>query len=274
MPDPTPISFQSLLDGMVETNDGDGHKARIPASWRQGRTAYGGATAGLSLEAALKAFPDLPPLRSAMINFIGPVSGDPVFHSKLLRQGRNVTFVQVEAYVGNARVSSVSFIFAASRPSTLLRGFRAPDASAPEDTPLFISPKFNHMAPVFLHNFEIRLIAGGHPMTGQKDGLIRVWVRHLDPTSQQGAVNFLALGDVLPPAATPLLTHAVNAISSINWTVNIIPEQITTQDGWWQVETRLTATQGGYSSQIMRYWNRSGDLIAEGTQLVAIFDAP
>ena len=108
-------------------------------------------------------------------------------------------------------------------------------------------------------------------MTGHDEGLIRVWARHLDPASHTGTVNFLTIGDVLAPAAAPLL-KSVTAISSINWTVNIIPETVTTDEGWWHVETRLSAAQGGYSSQIMRYWNRAGELISEGTQLVAIFD--
>jgi len=81
------IGFNEIAAAMVP--DAKGFRAEIPESWRQGRTAYGGLTAGLSLIAAQKQFPDLPPFRSVTVNFIGPVSGDPVFTSRLLRQGRN-----------------------------------------------------------------------------------------------------------------------------------------------------------------------------------------
>ena len=39
----------------------------------------------------------------------------------------------------------------------------------------------------------------------------------------------------------------------------------------WHIETKQTAAKDGYSSQIMRYWNQNGLLVAEGMQFVAIF---
>ena len=71
--------FNEIAQSMMQ--EGEGYRGIIPAGWRQGRTAYGGLTAGLSLAAARKQFPEAPPFRSATINFIGPVTGDPVFTS-------------------------------------------------------------------------------------------------------------------------------------------------------------------------------------------------
>jgi acyl-CoA thioesterase len=59
-------------------------------------------------------------------------------------------------------------------------------------------------------------------------------------------------------------------VSSVNWMINFLGEP-ETEDGWWHIETKETATANGYSSQIMRFWNASGDLVAEGMQSVAIF---
>ena len=81
--------FQHLIDNLAP-KDG-GLSVPITDDWRQGRTLYGGATAGLLLAAAKKSFEGLPPLRSANINFIGPVSDDPVFTGQILRQGKNAT---------------------------------------------------------------------------------------------------------------------------------------------------------------------------------------
>ena len=219
MSDITPVSFQTLLGDMRQTDVG--YLTTIPVNWRQGRTAYGGVTAGLSLEAARRSFPDLPPLRSAMINFVGPVPESPVFTATILRQGRNVTFVRVDGFAGEDVISSITFVFAASRESVLAQDLPAPHAPTPEDTPNYIPEKFRRLMPPFLNNFELRLIEGGRPMTGHDEGLIRVWARHLDPASHTGTVNFLTIGDVLAPAAAPLL-KSVTAISSINWTVNSV----------------------------------------------------
>ncbi|MEK7264701.1 MAG: acyl-CoA thioesterase domain-containing protein, partial [Pseudomonadota bacterium] len=51
-------------------------KGRVAENWLQGRTIYGGMTAALCLEGALRTFPDLPPLRSAQISFVGPAEGE------------------------------------------------------------------------------------------------------------------------------------------------------------------------------------------------------
>ena len=50
-----------------------GFRAQIPSDWLQGRTAYGGLSSALALHAAQGIEPDLPPLRSAQIAFIGPL---------------------------------------------------------------------------------------------------------------------------------------------------------------------------------------------------------
>ena len=45
-------------------------------TWMQGRTLYGGASALVAYTHAIRAFPDLPPLRAAQIGFVAPLGGD------------------------------------------------------------------------------------------------------------------------------------------------------------------------------------------------------
>lgn len=252
------------------SNDSPAHyQITIPQEWRQGRTAYGGLTAGLGLAVARKIYPDLPPLRSASVNFIGPVGPDPVFTATLLRKGRNVTSIQVNTHSDGGIVATNTLIFGAARQSHLTVALPAPETTLLSDTPDFTPPEARSAVPIFFHNFDTRLIEGGRPMSGAKDGYIRVWSRHKDDLSREGEASFLTLGDVLPPAALPMFTK-MGPISSVNWMINIINDPIT-EDGWWHVESKLTAARDGYSSQIMRYWNTDGLLVAEGIQTVAIF---
>lgn len=262
------IGFQTLIEDM-SPKDG-GWLATIPVTWRQGRTAYGGLTLGLSFAAVEKTIPDLPPLRSAVINFIGPVTGDPVFKSRLLRKGRNVTSIEVIGRVAEDIISSVTFIFGATRESVLQQDFPASHAKAPEDCEPFTPEFARNFVPKFFHNFDTRLIDGARPVTGAKRGYIRTWSRHYDVASRMGVAAFLTLSDVLPPAAMPMLTQ-LGPISSVNFMFNVLVDNPTTSEGWWQVETALSAAQGGYSSQVMRFWNTDGVLVAEGMQSVAIF---
>ena len=260
--------LNTILDGALR-KDG-GFEYNVPSSWKQGRTIYGGLTSGLSLHTAMGSFEDLPPLRSAQIGFIGPVTGNPLFKAHLLRRGRNVTSICVQGYVEDKLVSHIVFIFAASRDSVITQDFPAPSASQPEKTPQMFPPQVKSMVPGFIHNFETRLLEGQLPMSGAKKPDMRVWARMVDPSSRKGVISLLTLGDLLPPAASPLMPQFA-PISSVNWTVNSMREDITTREGWWHVETKLSSAEKGYSSQIMRYWNTEGDLVAEAIQFVTIF---
>lgn len=260
--------FRHIAEALQE-RDG-GYLFDIPDNWRQGRTAYGGLTAGLSLIAAQRQFSDLPPLRSLMINFIGPVTENPVFKSRLLRQGRNVTSIETQALIGEDVVATTTFIFGAARTSDLSVQHPAPEAAAPEGCELFTPEFAKPFVPVFFHNFDTRLIAGSRPMSGAEEGYARTWSRHIDESSRQGLASLVTIGDVLPPAALPMFKK-MGPVSSVNWMFNVLVDEPVTRDGWWHIETKLTAASGGYASQVMRYWNSDGVLVAEGMQAVAIF---
>lgn len=249
---------------------GEGYRGIIPESWRQGRTAYGGLTAGLSLIAAKKQFSDLPPFRSATINFIGPVTEDPFFTSRKLRQGRNVTSVETQGTVDGKPISNCTFIFAAQRESAINIDYPAPEAPRPEACEPFTPPAARDFVPAFFNRFDTRLIEGARPMSGADKGYIRTWSRHYDAASREGIASLLTLGDVLPPSAAPLFKE-LGPVSSVNWIFTVLSDDPKTKDGWWQVETKLTAAMGGYSTQVMRIWNMDGELVAEGMQCVAIF---
>ncbi len=265
----TDLNFQDLVKVLESTQNPK--QVSIPMGWRQGRTAYGGLTLGLSYSAVCQSFPNLPPLRSAMINFIGPVTSDPAFKTELLRQGRNVTTLKVDVLCDAALVATTVFTFGAKRISTLTADLPAPDAPLPRTCERFTPKAAAEFVPAFFHKFETRLIAGHRPVSGAEDGYIRVWSRHYDAASHgAGLGSFLTLSDVLPPAAMPLF-KTMGPVSSVNFMLNILVDNPMTQDGWWHVETKLTAAQGGYASQIMRFWNTDGVLVAEGMQSVAIF---
>ena len=260
--------FNEIAQSMTQTEEG--YRGIIPEGWRQGRTAYGGLTAGLSLLAARKQFPGAPPFRSATINFIGPVTADPVFSSRLLRQGRNVTSIETQGRAEGKVISNTTFIFGGLRDSSIFEDCPAPEAPKPEDCEPFTPSGAEGFVPSFFNRFDTRLIAGARPMSGADEGYIRTWSRHADPASREGMASLLTLGDVLPPAAAPLFKQ-MGAISSVNWIFTVLTDIPQTEQGWWHVETKLTAAAGGYSSQVMRIWNTQGQLVAEGMQCVAIF---
>ena len=216
----------------------------------------------------MAADPGLPQLRSLQMNFTGPVMGDPSFAARTLRKGRNVTSVAVDATVDGADVGNALCIFGAARESVLEVDDPAQDAPAPGECPDF-APASTPFLPQFFRNFEVKLAGGQRPMAGAEEGYVLAWARHADADSRGGMGSFICLGDVLPPAAFPMMRQPC-PISSVNWMMNLLrsPE---TEEGWYLIESRQTAAREGYSSQRMRFWNVEGQLVAEGMQAVAVF---
>ena len=88
---------------------------------------------------------------------------------------------------------------------------------------------------------------------------------------RQVRVSALILqGDTLPPGAMRAMRRR-GAISSINWSFNVLEPEPTTRDGWWLGETRSEHADHGYSSERLSMWNTDGRMVISGLQSVAVF---
>lgn len=255
----TPIADILAAAEPIET----GFRTAIPEDWKQGRTAYGGLSAALALHAAMQAEPDLPPLRSAQIAFIGPLSGDVTVTATKLRRGRNAAFIQSDLVSEAGLGFRATFVFMAPLASALAHD-EAPRATRPPPAPdakLYTGPDG-----FFTGNFDFLDL---------KDRTAAAeWLRWARLRSREGLhpmVELMAIGDALPPAAFKLVGDRQAPLSSLNWQINFLTAEPATQDGWWLLHAAADTARDGYSSQRMTIWNAEGDPIAEAMQAVAIF---
>lgn len=263
------VSFADICEGLKA--NGEAWRASVPQSWRQGRTCYGGLTAGLAYAAATRTFTDLPPLRSVIVNFTGPVGEAPEFTAGILRKGRNMTTVNVDVMSGDALGARIIFSFGAGRDSTISKTLNRAPNPKPLDTYEPFTPKqAEPYVPNFFLHFDTRLIDGHRPMSGADDGYIFTASRHKDDASRAGMAGLLAIADVLPPAALPM-AKTMGPVSSVNWIINILSNDISTEDGWWQIENSLNDAGRGYSSQSMKLWDADGRPIIDAMQSVTVF---
>lgn len=246
----------------------DAFQGRVAANWLQGRTIYGGLTAALCLEGALRAHPGLPALRSAQISFVGPAEGAVSVRSEILRQGKFVTFVSADLFGDGGIAARAVFAFGLARPSMFNRHFTpAPNVPDPDASGFFFPPGIE--GPVFARNFDVRLARGGMPMSSSTEHDHFLWVRHRDPAATSTPA-FLALADMPPPAMMPMFPTFAR-ISSMTWALNFLTDHPQTDDGWWLLESRAENAAEGYSSQDMFAWSRRGEPVIAGRQSVAIF---
>lgn len=235
--------------------------------WRQGRTLYGGISAALCFAACEKLVPDLPPLRSAQIAFVGPSSGEAILVPSILRQGKSVRFLACDLLSDGMTATRALFAFGGERPSAFeARGAAAPVVPRPESCP----PLFGDRYPAFAQHFDMRLAAGNRPVSGANSGDMIVWVRLLDADAPTGLSALLALADALPPASMARLS-APAAISSMTWQVDIADASSFAPGDWFLLRASDEHVGHGYSGQSMAIWDEQGQLVLAGRQNVAIF---
>ena len=240
-----------------------GFAVAIPSDWMQGRTSYGGLSSALALHAAQLCEPDLPPLRSAQIAFIGPLAGDVTVSATKLRRGRTAAFIQADITSEAGLGFRATFVFMAAQPSQVDFDQRiaAPSLPPEPDAKLFTGPET-----MFIGNFNF---------LDRKDGLgegeLLRWARLRATDGLDPMVQIMAIADALPPAAIKLFSGGFPPVSSVTWIVNLLDPAPSTTDGWWLLSATSDYARSGCSSQIMRIWNASGNLVAEGMQSVAIF---
>ena len=244
---------------------GDHYHLHGAAGWMQGRTMYGGASSFIAYVAARRAFPDLPPLRAAQIAFIGPVGEDIEALVAMLRTGKSVSHVETSLWCDGALAFRATWLFGRARPGNghnpaeRLHEFTAPETSEP----VAHSP----MAPAFISRMDLRR---GTPCGGDGRIAISRWVRLKERGGLDPYAEIIAIGDTLPPGSMRAMERP-GPLSSINWSLTVLGDAVTTRDGWWLLETASNHLADGFSSETLRMWNTDGVEVMRGLQSVAIF---
>ena len=261
------MNFTRLL-ASVTPADAPARATEIPENWMQGRTAYGGLTAALCLEAAIPLSGGLP-VRAVQIAFVGPVNGTAVCRPQVLRQGKNTVFTSVRMTGEDGVLAEAIITFGAARTSALYFAHLPP----PEVAPPVSAPDYFRkpgQGPAFTQNFDILLAGGSPPMSGAPEADISIWMRHKDPETRSDAVALLALADAPPPAAMSMFT-APGRISSMTWMAEFLTETIETEARWFLARHTAQTARNGYSSQAMSMWNTAGEPVMIGRQTIAVF---
>ena len=263
---PSPTTLDQLL--AAATRDGDAWRHHVGPDWMQGRTAYGGISAALALDAALRDHPGDAPLRSAQVSFVGPVGGETRTTSRTLRQSKSSRFIAADLVSDAGYGTHAVFSFMPARVSHLDHATtpvpQIPDAGALASVP-------DHPArPEFTRKFDMRPVGGPGFGHAKAVGEIVTWVRWIDEPGCDAHIALLALADALPPAAL-VLFREFGPISSSTWVQHFLTDHPATSDGWWLLVSRTTQAQRGFSAQVMEIWNSERELVSVGGQGVAMY---
>ena len=183
----------------------------MPPDWMQGRTVYGGLSVGLAYEAARTCTPDLAPLRSIQVAFVGPLAGRIEVSAEVLRRGRSASFVQAEVRSEAGLGLRATFLFSAGRTSSL--AFENAAASEAPDPEAAAPALRRSPANFFTRHFEYRHAL---PKADAPTPEFRLWVRLVAREGFDPTTGLLTLADALPPAAMAMM-GAPGPVSSATW---------------------------------------------------------
>lgn len=249
----------------------DGFDLSIPEDWHQGRTAYGGLSAALALAGAQQVGGgELPPLRSAQVSFVGPLSGPVEVRARVLRKGRNATWIAAEVLRDGEVGLLASFAFMGAIDSVVAFDERpAPAGVIPPEEARAVPTE---RSPLFLqHHFDVRyaLPRGEGPKRPEA-----VWWARLheggDAAAIDPMVHLLACADALPPGVMPLLPPRA-PVSSMTWHCNLLDPKPATRDGWWLIRVASDYARSGGASEAIDIWNADGVPVLASMQSVAVF---
>lgn len=247
---------------------GAGLEIDLSPDWLQGRTAYGGLTGALCVEAAGRLHPDLPPLRSAQFALVGPASGRLRVEAGVVRRGKSAVVIEASVSGEAGPAARALLTYGAGRDSRVVRpGSAAPAAPPPADCPPFFHPE---RRPGFAGHFDVRLAAGARPLTPGAEPRTCVWIRHGDGEIPQGLPALVALADAIPSPALVLFPEFA-PFSTMTWTLDLTTEAPASASGWWLLDSVIEAAGDGYATQDMRLWSGEGELVARARQMVSVF---
>ncbi|MCJ2183041.1 thioesterase family protein [Novosphingobium sp. 1949] len=258
--------FASLLEGLTPAGRGEsgGWTGLVPESWLQGRTAYGGFTSALALELARRALPEPMPLASAQFAMIAPLAGPIEGQARIVRQGRNATWVT--AQLGNARGCGfiANCVFMHPRESALaIAGYAPP----PGVVPVAEAPALDvgHLPSFMERHFSVR-----EALPGGSEADLCWWVRLNHREGLSGEVEAVLVGDALPPAVLPHLPRGT-PVSSMQWHVNRLGADAVPADDWWLIRSTSRHCAQGLASEDIVQWGANGAPVIAGVQSVAVF---
>jgi len=245
----------------------------IPKTWGQGRTAFGGISAGMLYSAIRQKVNDSRVLRSFTTNFVGPLALDTPFTIEvtLLREGKNVS-----QYIAHAKQNGKSCVFSQACFGIGRQSGIKVDNTDTHDMPnpakaKFI-PQIPKVTPKFLRYFDLSIDSGGVPFTRKKESHYHGFMRFKHPPATITDAHIITMIDAWPPTLLQMMKLPAPA-STVSWNVEFIhPHKEMSPSDWFAYKAHTRQAADGYGHTEATIWDKDNEVIALSRQTVAVFD--
>ena len=266
----TDTSFTALIKHAQITSKGA--PLGVPRDWMQGRTAYGGLIAALSLKSMRRFVPPGRKVRSFLISFVGPVNSDPfIIQTQVLRSGTSVTTVESRLIQNDKICCTAVGSFGADRDSKIsITPIELPDMAEPSNS--LELPYIDGLTPAFTRHFNYRWAVGELPFSGGGGKEIGGWINFRETTDCLTEEWLIALTDAWP---TPVLSRLERpaAASTLTWALKFVHLDRTTcsEYEWWAYHSDVDSAERGYAHEHSRLWDPDGHLAVYSHQTSTVF---
>ena len=273
------MSLTSMLEaaangGTVEVEDG----------WTQGRAIFGGLTGALLLAAVKGELrrraadegrpPELHPLRSFTVSFVGPATPGPVeLEAETLRVGSNVIQSRATIRQEGAVVATALASFGRHRESSISVDPVHPMPAMPDPATVEPFPYIQDYTPEFYRFLALSQVTGQLPFSGAETGEQSGWTALREAPPEFHEEHLLVMADAWPPATIQMLSGFAPA-SSLTWTIELVAEidpGTTPRDQVFAYEAITDAARDGYAHTHAMLWRPDGALVAISRQTVTVF---
>lgn len=248
------------------------HEVVVPPSWGQGRTVYGGLSAGLLCDAASRCIAPDYRLRYLKVGFPKPLeSGKPFqIETKEVSSGRTVIVRSAEIVQdGVTRVSAQANFVTRLESEVAIETF-SPPALRPwnaEGAMRMRGPGF----PAFTQFIDFYATTDGLPFQGSGVPELGGWMRFESSPATITKSHLVCLIDVWPPAPVTYFDRMV-PLSTINWGIHFgEPLDGIRGEDFLGYLARVNFFKDGYGSTAADVWAPDGRLLAMSYQTFVIY---
>lgn len=266
----TDTFFSSIIDN-VRNASGEAHH-RIPGDWMQGRAAYGGLIAAMSLTSMRDHIPEERKIRSFLFSFVGPVTSDPfIIQTQPLRSGKSVTTIESKLIQNGKICSAAVGSFGADRDSKIgIAPIECPEMVDPANA--LELPYIENLTPAFTRHFDYRWAIGEMPFSGSGGKELGGWISFREKSDCLTEEWLIALADAWPTPVLSMLNEPA-AASTLTWALEFVHLDRTTcsENEWWGYHCKVDSAERGYAHERSTIWDPEGRLAVFSHQTTAVF---
>ena len=261
-----------MLFDELRTEAAERNEISAPPSWAQGRTVYGGLSAGLLCDAVSRGVDPARRLRYLKVAFLRPLEVEKPFRigTEHVSEGRTLTVRSGHiSQEGTVRVTVQATYVTPLESRVEIETF-SPPAIRPIGAEGAIQMRGPHL-PAFTRYFDFHVTTDGLPFQGKQVPELGGWMRFDTPPRTFAKSHLVCLIDSWPPASSPCYPDFV-PLSSINWGIHFAePLDGITGEDYLGYLARVNFQKDGYGSSAADIWAPDGRLLAKSFQTFVMF---